>query len=281
MARVMIDPGHGPGNQNRGPTGYYEYQGMWALSSYLKSALERCGIKADLTRKEDENPGLEARGKAAKGYDLFISEHSNAFDGTVRGCEVFYSVKQKDNKKCAAALSKAAATLMGNRDRGAKTRAYSASKPDLDYYGVMRAAVAAGCPRVFIAESGFHDHPVDEAWLKQDSNLKALAEAQAEVICGILGVKYVKETVAPKTIVHIIQPKDTYIGIGKKYGIDYKLLMQWNPWPAENLPIGAPLWLVDMPKEVQELTKKVIDQEKTIKKLEDKIATAQEALRLM
>ncbi len=276
LLRVMIDPGHGPGNQNRGPTDYYEYQGMWALSSYLKSALERCDIKADLTRKEDENPGLEARGKAAKGYDLFISEHSNAFDGTVRGCEVFYSVKQKNNKKYAAALSKAAATLMGNKDRGAKTRAYSTSRPDLDYYGVMRAAVAAGCPRVFIAESGFHDHPVDEAWLKQDSNLKALAEAQAEVICGILGVKYVKE--APKAIVHIIQPKDTYIKIGEKYGIDYKLLMQWNPWPATGLPIGAPLWLAEVPQEVLEFTKKVVDLEKKAAELERKIVAAQEAL---
>ena len=190
--KVMIDPGHGPGSKNRGPTGYYEYQGMWALSNHLKVALERCGIQVGLTRKENEVPSLAERGKAAKGYDLFISEHSNAYNGSVRGCEVFYSKLRPGDKKHAAALSKAAATLMGNHDRGPKTKNYS-KDPSLDYSGVIRNAAAVGVPHIFLAESGFHDNPTDEAWLKKDSNLQALAEAQAEVICGILGVKYVAQ----------------------------------------------------------------------------------------
>lgn len=191
MAKVMIDPGHGPGSANRGPTGYYEYQGMWALSNHLKAALERSGVKVGLTRKENENPTVANRGKAARGYDLFISEHSNAFNGSVRGCEVFYSLQRPGDRKHAAALSATAAKLMDNNDRGPKTRRYSDSQPNLDWYGVIRNAVAVGCKHVFIAESGFHDNRQDEAWLKQESNLQALAEAQAEVICGILDVRYV------------------------------------------------------------------------------------------
>ena len=89
----MIDPGHAPGNANRGPTGYYEYAGMWALSNYLKTVLERCGCIADLTRTEKKDPSLSARGKKAKGYDLFMSEHSNAGGGKARGCEVFRSLR--------------------------------------------------------------------------------------------------------------------------------------------------------------------------------------------
>ena len=97
MKRVMIDPGHGPGNVNKGPTGYYEYKGMWTLSNYLKLELEKRGIEASLTRKETEDPLLDIRGRKAGGYDLFISEHSNAYgSATARGAEVFHSLHRAD-----------------------------------------------------------------------------------------------------------------------------------------------------------------------------------------
>ncbi len=188
MAKVKIDPGHAPGNANKGPTGYYEYAGMWTLSNFLKTALERCNVQADLTRKENEDPSLQARGDSAKGYDLFISEHSNAFtDASVRGCEVFYSLRRPADREHAAALSAASAKLMGNNYRGAKTR----QGANGDWYSVIRNAEAVGCKHIFLAESGFHTNRVDEAWLKQDSNLQKLAEVHAKVICGILGVDYV------------------------------------------------------------------------------------------
>lgn len=186
--KVMIDPGHAPGNVNRGPTGYYEYQGMWKLSNYLKEELTRRGVQADLTRTEYQDPSLSERGKKSKGYDLFISEHSNAHNGKVRGVEVFYSLQRPGDKVHAQALSKAISTLMNNPNRGAKTWQYP-NKPGVDYHGVIRAAASVGCPHIFLVENGFHDNPQDEAWLKQDSNLKKLAQTQANIICNILGVK--------------------------------------------------------------------------------------------
>lgn len=199
MAKVLIDPGHAPGNTNRGPTGYYEYAGMWKLSNYLKSALEARGVTADLTRTENQDPTLAQRGGKAKGYDLFISEHSNAVNGQVQGCEVYYSIKRPNDRIHAQALAKTAADLMGNPNRGAKTR-QSQNNPGVDYYGVIRHAVEVGCPHVFLAESGFHDNPIDEAWLKNDNNLKRLAEAQAEVICKILGVKKEMSSMAQNAV---------------------------------------------------------------------------------
>lgn len=186
--KVMIDPGHGPGNVNRGPTGYYEYKGAWKLSNYLKEELAKRGVRADLTRTENQDPSLSERGKKSKGYDLFISEHSNALNGKVRGVEVFYSLQRPVDKVYAQTLSKAISTLMNNPNRGAKTRQYP-NKPGVDYYGVIRAAASVGCPHIFLVENGFHDNPQDEAWLKQDSNLRKLAQVQADVICSILGVK--------------------------------------------------------------------------------------------
>ncbi|HUM43315.1 MAG TPA: N-acetylmuramoyl-L-alanine amidase [Fervidobacterium sp.] len=57
--------------------------------------------------------------------------------------------------------------------------------------------------------------------------------------------------------VHIIKPGDTYWLIGKQYGIDYKLLMKWNPWPAGALPIGAKMWLEEPPSYVDTLRKQL------------------------
>ena len=190
MKKVTIDPGHAPGNANRGPTGYYEYAGMWKLSNYLKEALTRCGISAELTRKESENPSLSQRGSRAKGSDVFISEHSNAANGQARGAEVYYSVRIPGDKKWAGKMSAAVAKVMDNNNRGAKTREHPTLKGQ-DYYGVIRSAVAAGVPHVFLAESGFHDNPIDEAFLKVDSNLEKIAEVQCEIICELLKVEYV------------------------------------------------------------------------------------------
>jgi len=184
--KVLIDPGHSPGNANGGRNGYREYAGMWKLSNFLKDILVCSGVRAGLTRTEDRDPSLEARGSMAEGYDLFISQHSNAFNGMVRGVECFHSVAYPNDRAVAAKLTAAVSTLMNNPDRGAKTRVGNGG---VDYFGVIRAAVAAGCPQVFLMENGFHDHELDEAFLLKDENLKRIAEVQAQIILDTLGVK--------------------------------------------------------------------------------------------
>jgi N-acetylmuramoyl-L-alanine amidase len=182
--RVLIDPGHAPGNANGGRNGYKEYAGMWKLSNFLKDILTSSNVRVSLTRAENDDPALEARGRMAEGYDLFISQHSNAFNGLVRGVECFYSVARPNDRFIAAKLTAAVSALMGNPDRGAKTRVGSGGA---DYFGVIRAAVAVGCPHVFLMESGFHDNELDEAFLLKDENLKRIAEVQARVILDALG----------------------------------------------------------------------------------------------
>ena len=191
--RVLIDPGHAPGNANRGPTGYFEYAGMWKLSNFLKEILTASGVHAQLTRQQTQDPPLATRGSMARGFDLFISQHSNGFNGTVQGSECFFSVRQPENRAIAARFSADTARLMNHRDRGAKTKVGNGG---LDFFGVIRSAVAAGCPRVFLMESGFHDNPIDEAFLLQDSNLRRLAEVQADIILDVLGAENVV-SVAP------------------------------------------------------------------------------------
>ena len=127
------------------------------------------GVQAALTRKEHENPSLDVRGGLAKGYDLFISQHSNAATGSARGTECFYSVKQPQNKAIAMRFASEIAQLFGHSNRGAKIREgdYGA-----DYYGVIRSAVSAACSHVYLCESGFHDNVLDEAFLFTSYALK-------------------------------------------------------------------------------------------------------------
>jgi N-acetylmuramoyl-L-alanine amidase len=187
MKCVIIDPGHSISCPNGGVHGYKEFTGMWKLSNFLKDILTASGVSAVLTRTENADPSLDKRGGMANGYDLFISEHSNAANGAARGVECFYSVMKPNDKAIAAKLSAAVSSVMNNPDRGAKTRESEKAKGK-DYYGVIRSAVATGCPHVFLIESGFHDNWLDEEILLKDENLKKIAESQARVILEALGV---------------------------------------------------------------------------------------------
>lgn len=271
--KVMIDPGHGPADSaNRGPTGYVEYVGMWKLSNFLKQELEKQGIQADLTRKENETPSLSARGTKAAGYDLFISEHSNAFDGTVRGVECYYSLKRQNDMKWAALLALEVARVMGNNSRGAKTKE-STTQKGLDYYGVIRAAAATNCPHIFLIESGFHDNPQDEAFLKVDTNLKKIAAAQAKVICQILNVPYQEQASADQVEVYVVQPGDTLSHIAQRYGTTWQALAQYNNLanpslirPGQQIRIPSSV-MQDKDKETEQLRKQIEVLEEKVKEL--------------
>lgn len=198
MIKVKIDPGHAPGNPNKGPTGYYEHEGAWKISTYLKEILQSKGVQVDFTRTWEQDLDPYDRGKKAAGYDLFISEHSNANDGKTRGVEVFYDYFKPYDKNFAEKLAKAVASVMGNPNRGAKTRIYTEKKETYNYYGVIRGAAETDCNHILLIESGFHDNIQDEAFLKVDTNLQKIAQAQADVISEFLGIKEVQSHWAEK-----------------------------------------------------------------------------------
>lgn len=223
MVKIMIDPGHAPGNTNKGPTGYYEYIGVWKISTYLKEILTAKGVQVDLTRTWDENPELYTRGQRAAGYDLFISEHTNAYNGITRGVEVFYDFNKIYDMEFAEQLAVKTAAVMENTNRGSKTKTYEQYGKTYNYYGVIRGAASTDCKHIFLIESGYHDNSVDEAFLKNDSNLKKIAEAQAGVICDYLEVinltvKEAKQIVKEK--VGLEDKTIDYLANDYKYGSD-------------------------------------------------------------
>ena len=190
MAKIILDPGHVEGYNKGAVSGYYEGTAMYHYAHLLADKLRAAGMEVGVTRtKITDNPSLTARGKQAKGADMLVSLHSNAASSaSANDVTVFYSIKRGGDKVHAAALSEGLAGLIngGTRDRGANTRKGSG---DWDYYTVIQAAVAAGCPHVFLIEHGFHSNKKECTWLMQPANMEAMATLECGLLCDILGVK--------------------------------------------------------------------------------------------
>lgn len=191
---IILDPGHGPtGNRFTILTDFYEGTQMWHLGQFLRDELIACGFDVMLTRPRlEDDPSLAERGEMAgkNGALMFLSLHSNAPGmmnspeayAAVNGAETFYSIIDPDrNIPIATALTAAAVSTMQTGDRGIKTRLYP-DRPDLDYYGVIRAAATSGCKQAFLIEQGFHTNPADSAFLSNLDCLAQLAKAEAAAI---------------------------------------------------------------------------------------------------
>lgn len=199
---VVIDPGHYTGyNQYPAAKGYSEGNQMWKLAGYLKTALERCGVKVILTKSScGENPGLTTRGATAgrNHADIFLSLHSNAVSSAVNdnvtGVEVYHSIF--NGSSFASVLASTVSRVMNTKNRGAKTRRGSGN---WDYYSVIKGAVDSGCKEAYLIEHGFHTSHKDASFLIVDSNLKKIAEAEGKVICEHLGISFVSDSVPTQT----------------------------------------------------------------------------------
>lgn len=187
--RICLDSGHTL-NYNKGiANGYYEGNVMFTLTQYEAKEFENYeNVEVVLTRnKITDNPSLATRGKMAKGFNLFISNHSNAPSGnnsSTRGVNVLDSVT-KPNKSIAETIGKVVAKTMGNNFRGVVYRRGNKG----DYYGVLRHSIANGCKCSLLIEHGFHTNLEDSSFLMNNDNLKKLAKAKVEIIAQIFGLK--------------------------------------------------------------------------------------------
>jgi N-acetylmuramoyl-L-alanine amidase len=228
MATIVIDPGHYQGYNPGVCPGYYEGTRMLKLAQYLGDALIRKGATVKYTRTSgDQNPTLAERGAMGAGADLFISLHSDASDDpSVRGVTSYYSIKRPNSKPFAEEIGKAAAEAMGNQFRGAYTRAYP-NRPDLDYYGVIRAAAQAGAKNVFLIEHGFHTNMMDCEILNSDEGLRRIAEAEANVIaryfnlgCNDMGNCH--------SFQYTVKPGEYLYIIAERFGVTWQCIAQYN-----------------------------------------------------
>lgn len=199
----MLDPGHAGSYFNASPvvSGYYESAQMWLLTQKLKSALEDYGIEVGLTRYSiHDDPELTERGRRAKGYDLFISMHSNAAANENANAPwlIHYSSDSKtylDEKSLEAArvLGPVISEVMGVTEPFYYTKGVDFDRDgngylDDEYYGVLFGAKSVGVPGIII-EHSFHTNRRAAEWLLKDENLDKLAEAEALAIAQYYGME--------------------------------------------------------------------------------------------
>ena len=187
MKKIMLDAGHYTNyNQSCVYKKYYEGNMVWQLCKYLKAELEKYGFKVDTTRtSRDKDLALYDRGYKAKGYDAFISLHSNACDNeSVDRVVVIKGYDQPDT--LAKKIGKAITDLMKvKQDYQVYTRKYGSR----EFYGVLRGAKSAGVNNRFIIEHGFHTNTKTAKWLCEDANIKKLSEVEAKVLADHFGMK--------------------------------------------------------------------------------------------
>jgi N-acetylmuramoyl-L-alanine amidase len=213
MVKICLDAGHyGKYNQSPCNKAYFESEAMWKLTEHLKNELLTYdNVHVVTTRKEQEKDlALYNRGQRAKGYDLFISNHSNAVgsrvDSNVDYVVVYRSYKNKNNADdLGLRLAKAIANTMGTKQTP-RTATRKSEKGDWEYYGVLRGADDAGCPLFYIIENSFHTNPKITEWLLEDGNLKKLAQVQAKTIADYYGLT--KKVYAPVNTITPASPKE-------------------------------------------------------------------------
>ena len=202
MAKICIDPGHyGKYNRSPGIPEYYESEMVWKLSQLQKKYLEQMGHTVLLTRTNPNNDlALQTRGKKSKGYDLFISNHSNAvgngMNESVNYVAVYHLVDDTTtdvddiSKDFAYKIAPVIANVMGLSYKVLTRKAESDRNGDGikndNYYGVLHGARLVGTPGL-ILEHGFHTNTKTVQWLLKDENLERLAKAEAEAIDRYFG----------------------------------------------------------------------------------------------
>lgn len=211
--KIMLDPGHDKAKYNQGAApGYWEGAQMWRLYQFLRPALTRRGFIVGGTKSCcDQSVDVVTRGRMARGYDVFLSLHSNACaDKSVDRPVGIYFVDDncggidEESKELAVLLSEVVAETMGTRykaqqysQKSSRDRDGDGLKND-DYYGMLYGAHQAGTPGV-IVEHSFHTNPDAAAWLLDDDNLRRLAEAEADALAEYYGMSGGTSTSAPTT----------------------------------------------------------------------------------
>ena len=200
--KIMLDAGHHGSHYNQSTVipEYYESNFTWDFHLMLKEELEKYGFVVGTTRKSKEKDlEVTRRGRRGKGYDLFISIHSNASGNPNKDrVAIYHQVQTGDEHEMTSlAFAKHMAPIVNHAMectgspcvgcRPGDTDLDRDGMPD-DYYGVLRGASLVGCPAVII-EHSYHTNERATRWLMDKDNLEALANIEAEAIAEFFGVK--------------------------------------------------------------------------------------------
>ncbi|MGI5841636.1 MAG: N-acetylmuramoyl-L-alanine amidase family protein [Patescibacteria group bacterium] len=190
---VVLDPGHQSSPYlDTGASGYglKEENITLDLCKRIKPLLEQNNIKVIMTREGDYvnggqssvNSSLQARVKISNTIkpDIFISLHTNAFNGNAYGSEVHILGKGGKAEVLANKLIPQLSKTFHNRGLKLSPNLY-----------VLKYTNA---PAVLL-ECGFIDNKSDNAKLANTDIRQQIAENLVEGICGFFGIEKIKSTI--------------------------------------------------------------------------------------
>lgn len=231
--KIMLDAGHTGKYWNKGAvSGYYESAVMWKLHEMLEEELESYGFVVDTTRATiDTEMDVSARGKAAKGYDLLISLHSNSTTSTTtRRAVCIYQTEDSQGTwdttskiiadKMAATIAETMGVTWKNYSKLAGGDRDGDGKKDDNYYGVLHGARMVKVPAI-IAEHSFHSNVETCRWLMDDNNLRKLARAEAACLADHFGLAVQKAPAHEELVPYEVEVKVNNLRIRKGPGTNY------------------------------------------------------------
>lgn len=195
--KICLDAGHyGKANQSPVVRAYYESEMSWKLHNMLREELQRYGFEVIVTRTDQKKDlALEARGRKSAGCDLFLSIHSNACGAESADHPLACVCVSGACNVLGFELAQTCAKVMETHNPGRIWKRKGSG--NADYYGVLRGAAAVGTPGILM-EHSFHTNTRATKWLLDDSNLRKLAQAEAQTIAEYFGVTKPAETPTPK-----------------------------------------------------------------------------------
>ena len=186
--KVFIAVGHGgPDSGAVGNGGLLEKNLNLSIAKACAAALERSGVKVQLSRTKDEADPVAQEVAECNAFapDLAVAIHNNAGGGD--GAETYHSRVGGLGKTLAENIQAQLAKL-GQRNRGAKTRLNGSGR---DYYAFIRETKA----HAVIVECAFMDSS-DIALIDTEPERAKVGEAIARGILTTLGTPYKPEICA-------------------------------------------------------------------------------------
>lgn len=214
VIKVMIDPGHySYYNQSPVYAPYWESVMTWKLSNYLQEELQALGVHADLTKSSlDEDPSLNDRGFSSKGYDFFISMHSNA--GAASYIDQPIAIIYQDlpwtdiddiSREMGEILTATVTDVMKTNQKGITYQRKGTGDwdgngiNDDEWYSVLFGSRYVGTSGILL-EHSFHTNYRATLWLYNDDNLKKMAKEEAVAIFDYFSEKKALEYPEPPSM---------------------------------------------------------------------------------
>lgn len=236
---VIVDAGHGGIDSGAVGNGLKEKDLTLQAAIYMYNRLEELGIRAVMTRTDDEYlPKADRIKRIMSLYNdnpntLIVSNHINA--GGAEGVEIVYSINSD---------STLANMLLDNIGEAGqiKRKAYQRrlpENPNKDYYYIIRET---GNAESVLVEYGFIDNTKDA--YKLQNNLDNLVEGAVKAIAEYLGVPYTKPGITVNDQdTYTVKKGDTLYSISKNQNIPIDTIIKLNNLTSSNLEIGQQLKL--------------------------------------